>query len=110
MRFTASVGGCRSVGSFGGMTMMRIIGLFLVVVILASPAWTTVIAFALPRRMFGLSIAVCLFQLLLAYLVWWFYWGGGIGGEAHLSPVWQLTLVLALLPVAATALRRLRHD
>jgi hypothetical protein len=94
---------------FGGTAMNRIIGLFVLVVILASPVWTTAIVLMLPRRMFALSVAACALQLVLAYLVWWFFWGGGVGEEAHLSQAWQLTFALASLPVLATTLRRSGH-
>ena len=94
---------------FDELLMQRIIGTFVMILVVASPVWTTTITLMLPRRMFGLSAAICALQLLLAYLIWWFFWGGGIGVEADLSPVWQLTLASALAPALVTALKRWRR-
>lgn len=85
---------------------MRIAFWYLVfAMILGSPVWTSMLVLLLPRRMPALAYYVCGIQALLAFAVWWFFWGGGIGAEAHLSESWQALFVFALLPVAVVALR-----
>ena len=80
----------------------------LVVVIggfLGSPLWTSVLIAMLPRKLLALALGMCAVQGVLAYAIWWFFWGGGIGGEAHLSKSWQFAFAFALLPVTTAAIR-----
>ena len=70
-------------------------------VILTSPIWTTRLVLLLMKRHVAYGLAVCGLQQAFAFAVWWFFWGGGIGEEAHLSKLWQAGLLLALTPVGA---------
>ncbi len=80
--------------------MSRAIFAFLVIsVILASPIWLSLIVWFAPNRMPIVPILACMLQLLIALGLWWFFWGGGIGGEADLSQKWQLVGLLAALPL-----------
>ena len=58
---------------------------FLITAIMGSLLWTSVLVLFFSSRRIVWTILVCEIQILIAYGVWWFYWGGGIGGEAHLS-------------------------
>lgn len=88
--------------------MKTVLAILVITVILGSPIWTSLLTAVVARRsLFGASIACCL-QLLIAYLVWWFYWGGGIGGEAHLPDTWQVAFLAALAPIAVTVIIRMR--
>jgi hypothetical protein len=78
---------------------------FVFAAILGSPVWTSVLIALVPRRLSGFAYLLCGIQGLLAFGVWWFFWGGGIGGEAHLSDSWQALFGLALLPVAVLVFR-----
>ena len=85
--------------------METLVLILVVVVFLGSPVWTSLLIAMLPRRLLGLAFGVCALQALLAYMVWWFFWGGGIGGEADLSESWLFAFGFALLPVAAAVVR-----
>jgi hypothetical protein len=84
--------------------------ILLVAVFLGSPVWTSTLVALLPRRLLWPAFGICAVQALLAYAVWWFYWGGGIGGEAHLSESWQFAFGFALLPAGVTAFRFWRRS
>lgn len=85
---------------------MRVFFWYLVfVVVLGSPVWTSVLVALVPRRLPAFAYFLCGIQVLMAFAVWWFFWGGGIGGEAHLSESWQLAFGFALLPFAVGAFR-----
>jgi hypothetical protein len=85
---------------------MRVFSWYLVfVVILGSPVWTSVLIALVPRRLPVFAYFLCAIQALLAFAVWWFFGGGGIGGEAHLSESWQMAFGFALLPFAVVAFR-----
>jgi len=85
---------------------MRTLFWYLVfVVILGSPVWTSVLVALVPRRLPVFAYFLCGIQALLAFAVWWFFWGGGIGGEAHLSQSWQALFGFALLPVVVLVFR-----
>jgi hypothetical protein len=78
--------------------------------IFLSPAWTSLLILFLARRHLAFTYLICGFQVALGAATWWFYWGGGIGGEAHLGPELQALCLLVLLPViAAIAVRRKRR-
>ena len=85
--------------------MKTFVLILVIVVFLGSPVWTSALVALLPRRLLALAVGICAVQALLAYAVWWFFWGGGIGGEAHLSESWQSAFCFALLPVGVTAFR-----
>lgn len=85
--------------------MKTLVALLLIAVFLGSPVWTSALVALLPRRLLALALPVCAVQGALAYSVWWFYWGGGIGGEAHLAESWQWALLAALLPVGVAVFR-----
>ena len=85
---------------------MRIAFWYLVfAIILGSPIWTSMLVILVPRRMPVLAYYLCGIQALIAFAVWWFFWGGGIGGEAHLSESWQALFGFALLPVGVLIFR-----
>ncbi len=88
--------------------MNALVLILVMVVFLGSPLWTSALVALLPRRAVPLSIAVCAVQAVLAYAVWWFFWGGGIGAEARLSSAWQFGFIFALLPFGVAALRFLQ--
>jgi hypothetical protein len=73
--------------------------------ILGSPIWTSLVVLLVPRRLSVLAYCLCGIQALLAFVVWWFFWGGGIGAEAHLSESWQALFGFALLPVVVLVFR-----
>ena len=79
--------------------------ILVIAVFLGSPVWTSSLVALLPRRLLALAFGICAVQALLAYAVWWFFWGGGIGREAGLSESWQSALAFALLPVGVAAFR-----
>lgn len=65
----------------------------------------------IPRRWWFVDVLLCGVQASIALFLWWFYWGGGIGGEAHLSKAWQWSGLLAVAPLAACAIkRRMRRE
>jgi len=78
---------------------------FVFATILGSPVWTSVLVAVMPRRLFGFAYLLCAIQGFLAFGVWWFFWGGGIGGEAHLSDSWQALFGFAILPAAVLVFR-----
>lgn len=85
---------------------MRIAFWYLMFVfILGSPIWTSMLVFLVPRRMPALAYCLCGIQALIAFAVWWFFWGGGIGGEGHLSESWQALFGFVLFPVAVLVFR-----
>jgi hypothetical protein len=85
--------------------MKTFVLILVIVVFLGSPLWTSALVALLPQRLVGLAFGICAIQGLLAYAVWWFFWGGGIGGEAHLSESWQSAFGFALLPLGVAAFR-----
>lgn len=87
------------------------VAIAVVAAVFGSPLWTSLTIALLPRRLLPVAATgICSIQALLAYAVWWFFWGGGIGGEAHLSESWQWALGLALLPFAVSAFRWYRRS
>jgi hypothetical protein len=84
---------------------MKTLALILLIVVLSSPLWASGLVALLPRRRLAWAFGICAVQGTLAYLVWWFYWGGGIGAEAHLPEMWQGALVFACLPVVVAVFR-----
>jgi hypothetical protein len=90
---------------------MKILFLILVMLVfLGSPLWTFALVSLLPRRLLGFAFVAVGIQAVVACAVWWFFWGGGIGSEAHLSESWQWAFVFAFAPVAVTAFRFFRHQ
>lgn len=89
--------------------MLIFVVILLAVVFLGSPVWTSALVAILPRRL-PLAIGICVVQGLLAYALWWFYWGGGIGGEAHLPESWQWGFIFAAAPVIVAILRFRRQQ
>lgn len=90
--------------------MGRVFCYLMLVGILGSPIWTSLVVLLVPRRLSVLAYCLCGIQALLAFVVWWFFWGGGIGAEAHLSESWQALFGFALLPVVVLVFRfRLRR-
>jgi hypothetical protein len=85
--------------------MKAMIALLTIVGILGSPVWISLAILAVPRRWWPLDLVLCGLQALVAYFLWWFFWGGGIGGEARLSPMWEWLGALAFLPVVVGALK-----
>ncbi|MEX0654914.1 MAG: hypothetical protein WDZ31_00690 [Phycisphaeraceae bacterium] len=85
--------------------MRATIGLLLVGGILGSPVWISLAIGLIPRRWLVVAILLCGLQILIAYGLWWFFWGGGIGGEARLDPAWQWTALAAVLPILVTILK-----
>ena len=75
------------------------LGLILILLILGSPLWISLLILLVPLRFLFVDVGLWLLQAAIAYFLWWFFWGGGIGGEIHLSPTWQYLGLLALLPV-----------
>ncbi len=87
---------------------MKILFALLVIAgILGSPVWISLIMLRIPRRWWPVDLLLCGFQGLVALFLWWFFWGGGIGGEARLSPMWQWWGVLVLLPIVVGLLKHL---
>ena len=81
------------------------------VAVFGSPVWTSAAVIAVRRR-WGIWAwlleggLVCL-QGAIALFLWWFFWGGGIGGEAHLPPASQWLGLVALLPVITVAAKHI---
>jgi hypothetical protein len=78
----------------------------LVIAILSSPLWISWIILAIPARFWFLDLLLCVLQGLIAYPIWWFFWGGGIGGELGPTPALQLLFVSAGLPLVAWMRKR----
>lgn len=89
--------------------MKTLVLILVTVVFLGSPVWTSALVALLPRRMLAWAVGICAIQALLAYAVWWFFWGGGIGMEAHLPGSWQCAFVCVLLPVVVAVFRFCRR-
>jgi hypothetical protein len=85
--------------------MKTLFGLLIIVGILGSPLWLSLAIVAVPRRWWPVDLLLCGVQALVALFLWWFFWGGGIGGEARLSPTWQWSGVFAFLPVVVGFLK-----
>jgi len=85
--------------------MQVLVGLLVVALIVGSPIWTTALVALLPHKYLPLAFAICAIQALLAYWVWWFFWGGGIGGELHPPESCRYALLFALMPVVKTVSR-----
>lgn len=88
--------------------MNLLVGIVVIGAFLGSPLWTSALVAILPRRLLALAIVVLGIQAWLAWAIWWFFWGGGIGGELHLAETWQLAIVFALAPFIVAASRLLR--
>ncbi len=87
--------------------MQAIIGLLIVIGILGSPLWLSLAIWVAPQRWWPFDLLVCGLQVLVAYFLWWFFWGGGIGGEARLPPALAWLGILALLPLVITIRKHL---
>lgn len=84
--------------------------ILIALVLLGSPVWISVLIALLRRPALGAVSWLCALQVVLAFLVWWFFWGGGIGGEANLSDSLQLGFIWTLLPLAVAVFRFCRRD
>jgi hypothetical protein len=78
----------------------EIIGILIVTAVVCSPLWTSLISVMIPRRIWVLDLLICGLQGAIACSLWWFFWGGGIGGEARLTPALQWFGLLAVTPLA----------
>lgn len=83
--------------------------ILLAAVFLGSPVWTSALIAFLPRRL-PVMICICVVQAFLAYVLWWFFWGTGIGREAQLPVWWQLGFIFAAAPVVVGILRFRRQQ
>ena len=88
--------------------MKYIVANIVIALIFGSPLWISFLVFFLAPRSLALASVLCAFQLIIAYAIWWFFWGGGIGGEAHLSELWQIALLAAALPELSAIISRKR--
>jgi len=86
--------------------MHWMIGNLIIVGILGSPVWISGAILMVPRRWWFVEVLLCGLQALIALFLWWFYWGGGIGGEVNLSRAWQWSGLTAAVPLAACAIKR----
>ena len=82
---------------------MSALTLLIFAAILGSPVWIAGTILLIPRRWWLLDVLLCGLQAAIALSVGWFYWGGGIGREAHLARAWQWLGLFALAPLAACA-------
>jgi hypothetical protein len=78
--------------------------------ILAAPVWTSYIVARIQLQHPIWAFFVAAVTLAMAYVMWWFYWGGGIGGEAHLAPALQILLISALAPTVTIIVRNKREN
>jgi hypothetical protein len=85
--------------------MEAIFAILIVVGVVGSPVWVSLVIWTVPRRWWPVDFLLLGFQALVAYLPWWFFWGGGIGGEFRLSPMWQWLGALAFLPIVVVSLK-----
>lgn len=87
--------------------MNAIVGLLVVVGILGSPVWLSLVIVTVPRRWWAVDLLICGVQAWVAFFLWWFFWGGGIGGEARLSPMWQWLGMFGFLPIVVGSLKHM---
>ena len=87
--------------------MKAVLGITVILLVLGSPVWISILIRVLPRRLLLLDVFLCLLQGIIVYGLWWFFWGGGIGGEARLSTAWQQLGLLAVLPLVTVVYKYL---
>ena len=90
--------------------MFQMAGWAIVLGIATSPLWVSFLVMAIPKRMFLLSLFLCVCELVLAAAVMWFFWGGGIGVEAHLAKSWMGVLLFAFFPVLVFAVKMVSDE
>lgn len=86
--------------------MKMLMVLSVIVIILASPLWIALLVLSVPRRWWIIDVVLCALQAGIVYFVWWFLWGGGIGGEAHTSVSWKWLGLAGCLPVVIAVLKQ----
>jgi hypothetical protein len=90
--------------------MQSVIGFVSILVVLASPVWISLLVGVVPRRLWFLDVVLCVVQAIIVYGVWWFFWGGGIGGELDLSDRWKTLGVFALSPIVTGVVKQIRQS
>jgi hypothetical protein len=90
--------------------MKAALGFLLILVVLGSPVWISLVVGVVPRRLVFLDILLCVVQAIIVYGVWWFFWGGGIGGELEFSDGWQTLGLFALSPIVTAIAKHVRRS
>jgi hypothetical protein len=86
------------------------LGFLLILVVVGSPVWISLVVAIVPRRLVLLDILLCVVQAIIVYGVWRFFWGGGSGSEFDLSDGWQTLGLFALSPIVTAIVKHVRRS